>query len=111
MKSIKSIVAICIGVLFLSSCVSTTPLKATDNKVGDKKGTSSNTCMFTYAGYYYTAPSAGQLPTSSGICFNTSDYGIRQAAEKADINKVATVDLKRTWYVLWTKYELVVTGN
>lgn len=111
MKSIRAILAICITGFLFSSCVSTIPLTVTDNKVGDKKGTSTNTCMFTYSGYAYSGPSAGQIPTSGGVCFNTEEYGIRDAAKKANIDKVASVDLKRSWYVLWTEYELIVTGN
>lgn len=93
--------------LGLSSCTITNPLTATNNPIGNKVGTSKNTCLF---GYNYFGAGPG-LPTSYGICFNNGDYGIQEAAASAGIDKVATVDLKIQNLFFVTKFELIVTGN
>lgn len=104
-------------VSLFSSCSSTIPLTVTENEVGDKSGTSQNTCLFAFSESYFTnnpryrSTIQGKVPTSTGTCFNNEDYGIREAAKRAGIENVATVDLETTWYVFWTTYELHVTGK
>lgn len=93
--------------LAFSSCSVTNPLTATNNPIGDKVGTSKNSCLFG-ANTYGAGPG---LATSYGICFNTKDYGIYEAAKAGGISKVATVDLKTTNYLFFTKFELIVTGK
>ncbi len=107
--------AIMVACLF-SACSTTTPIYVNKNPVGDKKGESSNTCIFAFGGSYTQgyatqASVVDAVPTSGGLCFNTSDYGIKEAATDANIKKVATVDLKYTWYVFWSEYSLIVTGK
>ncbi|MFB6306229.1 MAG: hypothetical protein ABEH43_04455 [Flavobacteriales bacterium] len=114
MKTIKiSIMAI--GLMFLmSSCMNTKPLFVTDNEVGGRVGTSSNTCLFTmpaYGSYSTQVANSSLKVTSAGLCFNSEEYGIADAADDGNINKVATVDLKVKNYLLFTVYELKVAGK
>ncbi|MEX0965905.1 MAG: TRL domain-containing protein [Bacteroidia bacterium] len=113
MKSIKVIILGLMIAGFTSSCSTTLPLQATNNSIASKTGVSSNTCLLSTR--YYNPASGGTMPSSlrmisNGLCFN-GNYGIREAAEDAGISQVATVDLKVTNYVLWLKWELVVTGE
>ena len=94
----------------VSSCSTTTPLTATNNPVGDKTGVSKNTCLFASERYPLSFQTEGQI-TSNGLCFNTSDYSIKEAADKAGIDKVGAVDLRKTNYIIWTEFELVVSGE
>ena len=116
MKKLTNILVVLTAAFTLASCSSTVPLFVTTNQVGDKKGVSSNTCLFTYGGSSVqgqsstVSPANGKL-TSAGMCFNSEEYGIREAASRAGIDKIATVDLKRTWFFFWTEYELIVTGT
>jgi hypothetical protein len=103
---LKSMGAFAIAVAF-SSCSVTNPLTATNNPIGDRVGKSTNNCLFS-ANTYGAGPG---LATSYGLCFNTKNYGIYEAASSADIQKVATVDLKTTNYLFFTKFELIVTGE
>lgn len=123
MKRLYSILSVMLVSGLLMSCSTTTPLTATSNEVGDKKGTSSTTCLFSAltgvysqaraASYYQprTLNATAGTATSRGVCFGLKDYGIHEAATNANINKVATVDLKQTNYLLWRQFELVVTGK
>lgn len=90
----------------ISSCTVTEPLLITNNKIGDKVGASKNSWVFAI-NYLGVGPGT---PTSYGICFN-KDYGPYEAALDGDIVKIATVDLKTTNYVFFTKYELIITGE
>lgn len=117
MKHLFNLFIIAITICLFSSCSSTIPLAVTENEVGDKTGTSQNTCLFAFSESYfsnnprYSSTTRGKIPTSTGTCFNNDDYGIREAAERAGIENVATVDLETTWYVFWTTYELHVNGK
>ena len=117
MKQLKLLGTLAILAIFSVSCSSTVPLHVTGNAMGDKTGTSSNTCILVATGTGLTEANAvtavggNMKPTSFGVCFNTDSYGIREAAKNAGIEKVATVDLRTTWYVFWTKFELVVNGQ
>lgn len=109
------------GMLLISggmftSCSVTSPLTATNNEMGDKVGTSKNSCLFAFYGNANTMASAstmglGYNVISAGTCFNNKQYGIIDAARNGGISEVATVDLKKTNYWLFTKYELIVTGK
>lgn len=107
MKSIK-LLSIVSALLFAVSCTTTHPVMVKNNKI-EKTGTAKNSCMFTVDNY---GPGVnwGQI-ISSGICFNNNKYGLVEACEDGDIKKIATVDLKTTKYVIFTKYELIVTGE
>jgi hypothetical protein len=121
MKRLYAILSVILVSGMLMSCSTTTPLTATSNPVGDKKGTSSTTCFFslltsvTYESQQELQPNTlrGQrgTPTSWGVCFGLKDYGIHEAATNGNIDKVATVDLRQTNYLLWRQYELVVGGK
>lgn len=113
-------VALLMGVAFslgLGSCTTISPITATNNSVGTKVGTASNTCIFTAgAAAAQAAPSVagagnGFNLISAGLCFNNGSYGIVDAAQNAGIERVGSVDLKTSWYVFFTKYELIVTGE
>ena len=106
MKNIYKIFTVVTLGFSIVSCSTILPIQATNNKVNLKKGTSTNSCLF-------AAPIPGQGPgtaVSYGICFNKK-YGIIEAAKKGGIDKVGSVDLKSTNYLLFTKYELIVTGE
>ena len=93
--------------LLACSCKMTTPVTATNNPIGSKVGTSKNTC---FAGGFL--PSAGEdyNVISAGICTN-KNYGALEAAKNSGIQRIATVDLKRTNYVFFSTYELIITGE
>ncbi len=123
MKRLYSILSVMLLSGLLMSCSTTTPLTATSNPVGDKQGTSSTTCFFSWltgvniqaqeTAYLQPNTLKGQrgTPTSYGVCFGLKEYGVQEAATNGNIDKVATVDLRQTWYVLWKQYEIVVGGQ
>lgn len=107
MKLINYIPMIAAAALF-SSCSVTMPITATDNANAGKVGVATNSCLF------YAPPvvvGAEFYQVSGGMCFNDKKYGIAEAARNGGINKVATVDLKVTDYIIFHKYELIVTGE
>ena len=109
MKRIYYLFAIIFVAYLATSCSITHPLTATNNPIGDKRGTASNTCLF---GGMLSLPANGNMKlTSMGLCFNTPRYSIFDAAEDGDISKVATVDLKVKDFILWQEYTLIVTGE
>ena len=109
MKKIKLILLSTVLTAFLASCSTIEPLTATNNSIGSKTGKASNSCLFGFPNG--VAAETNLLVTSSGLCFNTKAYGIYEAAKNGGIEKVATVDVKRTWFLIYTKYELIVTGE
>lgn len=92
MRTIKSLLAILISTTCLISCSVTTPIKVTDNEIGQKVGKSSYTIIL------------GVRP------FN-GNAGIKTAAENGDIDKIATVDRKITSGIFVTTVTTVVTGK
>lgn len=115
---LKQLTLICGIALMVSSCTTTDPLTATNNELGDKTGSVANTCLLgapVNPGIVTQQQQAGIVPggklTSAGICLNNDEYYISEAASRANIKKVAAVDLRTTTYLLWTKYELVVHGK
>lgn len=114
MKTLMNFFTIISLASILASCSVTQPIHVNKNAVGDKKGVSTNTCILSlgYTSGQGARTSLGTAaPTSGGICFNNGDYGIKEAATNGNIDKVATVDLKNTWYVFWREYSLIVTGK
>jgi hypothetical protein len=109
----KKLFGILIAAGFLASCSTTHPLTATGNPIGDKVGTSSNGCLGYTPSTLPSASAAGEgfVYISGGLCFNNNDYGVIDAAKNGGIDKVATVDLKVTNFILFHKYELIVTGE
>ena len=101
MKKVKNIfVTALIGVTF-ASCSITYPYTATNNPIGSKKGTSESVMLFGRV--------AGTT-LSAGLVLN-KDYGVIEAARSAKIDKVATVDLKVTDFILFQKVQVIVTGE
>ena len=91
----------------LWSCSITRPFAITSNEIGDKVGKVSCTCIGT------PPPESIKPPVAAAgvLCFGTNNFSIFHAARKAGITRVATVDLKITNYVFFTKYELIVHGK
>ena len=106
-----------IGLAGLTSCSTTEPLTATNNEMGEKEGRSTNTCLFgvatANADQMQSASRSGKgfNMISAGTCFNNKNHGVIDAARNGGISEVATVDLKKTNYVFFSKYELIVTGK
>lgn len=92
----------------MSACSSTMPVTVTNNSIGSKVGVAKNNCV----GAATPAP-AGQdfFLVSGGWCFNDKNYGLAEAAKDGGISRIATVDLKVTDYLIFQKYELIVTGE
>lgn len=92
----------------LSSCSVTMPVTVTNNSMGTKTGIAKNNCLGVGTPVY-----AGQdfFPVSGGLCFNDKNYGLAEAAKNGGISRIATVDLKVTDYLIFYKYELIVTGE
>lgn len=87
--------------LTVSSCSTIIPVTATNNPIGNKEGVSKTSILF---------GKASRSNLGAGLVLN-KDYGVVDAAKKGGINKVATVDLKVTNYYIFTKAELIVTGE
>lgn len=101
MKFINKIITVFALGILVSSCSTILPVTATNNAIGSKVGTSKSTILFGTA-------NRGNL--GAGLVLN-KDYGVIDAVKKADIKSVATVDLKVTNYYIFTKAELIVTGE
>lgn len=107
-KSIIYILAVAF-VATLASCSISVPLLLSNNPIGNKKGSSSATCIFTGGQGARVGPVRGAF-LYNGIMFN-KDFSIYEAAKNGGINKIATVDLRIDWYVFFTKKTLIVTGE
>lgn len=94
--------------LIASSCSFTRPFAVTNNAVGTKVGKSTTATMFSSGVYYGRNPYA--KITGDGLLFN-SNYGIAEAAKNGGISKVATVDVKYSNYILFGKFQIIVTGE
>lgn len=97
----KKILGIILIGAAMASCSTTVPVAATNNPIGSKEGTSTTNCVFGMAG-------PGLL--SSGIVTNKK-YSIADAAKQGGISKIATVDIKTTSYIFFTKATIIVTGE
>lgn len=111
MKNLKLSLAALI-VACLTSCSITEPLYLTNNAIGSKVGKSSTGAILSGAGRSSTAyaPLTGGVAQYHGLIFN-HDFSIYDAAKKGGISKIATVDLRIDWYVLFTKKTYIVTGE
>ena len=94
MKKFISILVALVVLMSLMSCTTVSPLAATSNPVGEKVGHASTTYLF------------GFIPLSL-----KADNGIQKAAKDGDITEISTVDIKKSWYVLWSNVSTVVTGE
>ena len=74
--------------LMLSSCTMTY-VTATNNEVGDKTGKSE-------VGFFD---------------FSNQDFSYLKAAQKGGVDKIGTVEQKTTWFLIFTKTDITVTGN
>ncbi len=101
MKNIQLIVAAIVTVL-ITSCSITRPYTATNNAIGSKTGKSETTLIL--------GASTGQN-LQSALYSTNKDFGVIQAAKKGKIDKVATVDVKTTNFLLFQKVEIIVTGE
>lgn len=101
MKKLRIIFIICLAIGILESCSTIYPVTATNNPIGSKTGKSTTTILF-------GAATGANLGT--GLVLN-KDYGVIEAARKASIEKVGTVDIKVTNYYLFQKAEIIVTGE
>lgn len=86
----------------LQSCSITRPYTATNNAIGSKVGKSETTIVF--------GNSSGKN-LAAGLIVTNKKFGVIQAAKKGNIDKVATVDVKTTNYVIFQKVEVIVTGE
>ena len=94
MKKLFSILIALVVLLSLAGCTTVAPVAATSNPVGEKVGYASATYLF------------GVLP----LTFN-ADYGIQKAAKDGNITEISTVDVKHTFFGLWSTVSTVVTGK
>ena len=101
MKKIKQIAIVGLSSLLLSACSTIIPVTATNNPIGSKVGKSATTMFF---------GGANSLSLSSGIVTN-KNYGVIEAAEKGNIERIATVDIKITNLYIFSKAEIIVTGE
>lgn len=89
-------------IALMTSCSLTTPVTATNNEIGTKEGRSSTIILGGTAGY-------GQL--GYGAFVTNKNYGVIEAAKKGGIDKIGTVDVKVTSYIIFKKVELIVSGE
>jgi hypothetical protein len=101
MKKMKKLLFIGAVAAFVTSCTTVYPVTATNNPIGGKVGTSETSILF---------GAAGATNLGFGLVTN-SDYGVIEAAKKGGINKVATVDIEVTDYIVFRKAKLIVTGE
>jgi hypothetical protein len=92
LKKTKWLVIVLVLSFIVASCSLTTPINATGYTVGSKVG---------------TATATGYL----GMFFN-GDASIRTAAKNGGINRISSVDIKKTniAFIIMT-YETIVTGE
>lgn len=101
MKKLRNYIAIAgLGLIF-ASCSITYPYTATNNPIGSKQGVSKTTIVF---------GAANEHNLGAGIVTN-KNYGVVEAAKKGKVNKIATVDIKVTNYIIFRKAEIIVTGE
>ncbi|NVK65394.1 MAG: hypothetical protein HWE22_12455 [Flavobacteriales bacterium] len=94
--------AIAGAALFLASCSTIVPYTATNNPIGDSIGKSRTTLIFG------KKVDSGSL--EAGISTN-KNFGVIEAAKKGNIERIATVDVKTTNFIVFQKVEIIVTGE
>jgi len=93
MKKLRTILAAACAGILLSSCAITVPYAVTEHPIGSKKGVSKTTVIL-------------------GTIQLNGDYSVADAAKKGKITgPISTVDRKVTNYILFSKQELIVTGE
>ncbi|MGM0477727.1 MAG: TRL domain-containing protein [Bacteroidota bacterium] len=113
MKEVNKFILGAIVAVGISSCSTIYPVDVTNNAVDAKKGTSETTIIFGTAGPVVTPSGTADISNvdyGHGLVLN-KNYGVVEAAENGNINKVGAVDLKVTNYILWTKAEIIVSGE
>jgi hypothetical protein len=112
MKTLKlSLIAAVTAVM--CSCSITQPMYLTNNPIGKKEGRSETICLFSGGGSsaaHYAPMAFGYAAGYYGLTFNKG-FGIYEAAKKAGIQKIATVDMRTDWYLFFTKKTYIVTGE
>lgn len=89
-----SLFAILIVILLLStSCSINRPISATSNPLGSKVG------VFTQFGLLGFPPVA------------TPQAAIITAARNGNISKISTIDYNASYYIFFTRYDTIVTGE
>jgi hypothetical protein len=110
----NNIIILAFAALFgAASCTTIHPVTATNNPIGGATGKSTTNCLFPLV--TASIPSAAMAGkgfniVSSGMCFN-KEYGVIEAAKNGKIERIATVDLKKTNFLIFTQFELIVTGE
>ncbi len=97
----KKILGGILVVALVSSCSLTRPYAVTNNYIGNKQGVSKTTILF--------GQSAGDQ-LSTGIVSN-KNFGVIEAAKNGGIEKIGSVDVKTTNYVVFQRVEVIVTGE
>lgn len=109
----------------ITSCAVTKPYLLTNNPIGSKTGKSTSVCLF--AGGFIDCSMPAQNPVANpytralsknvfegsvtnGIMLN-QNLSVAEAAREAGITKIATVDIRTDWYVLFSKKTYIVTGE
>lgn len=113
MKKVNKFLFGAIVAVGLSSCSTIYPVNVTNNAVDAKKGTSETTIIFGSAGPVLMPSGAVDISNvdyGHGLVLN-KNYGVIEAVENGNIEKVGAVDLKVTNYILWTKAEIIVSGE
>jgi|TARA_B110000908_G_C10218331_1_gene433960 hypothetical protein len=101
MKNIQFIIAAGL-VALMASCSTVRPYTATNNPIGSKTGNSETTLIL--------GTSTGQL-IQAALYSTNNDFGVIEAAKDGGINKIATVDIKTTNFFIFSKVEIIVTGE
>ena len=92
-KNVKGVVIFLMLAFMITSCSITKPINATGYAVGSKVGTAKAT------GYF-------------GVIFIDGDASIRTAAKNGGINRISSVDLKKTSLLgIIVTYETIVSGE
>ena len=95
------LLAIAAITLVFTSCSTILPYTATNNPIGDQVGKSKTTLIF---------GAAGSNNLESGFSTN-KEFGVIEAAKKGNVERIATVDVKVTNFVIFQKVEIIVTGE
>ncbi|PLX06508.1 MAG: hypothetical protein C0596_18415 [Marinilabiliales bacterium] len=102
----KILIFVSLAAIF-ASCSVTVPYAVTNNKIGNKVGTSETVCVFGAP----IAPGPGGNLVATGSLVMNGNYGIEEAAKNGGITKIATVDVKFNTFLFFSKYKIIVTGE
>jgi hypothetical protein len=93
MKAINKVLMCGLLAVAVSSCTITAPLTASTAEIGDKRGESETVVLF-------------------GAIYLNKDYGVKQAAENGKITSaIATMDVRTTNFLIFSKKALIVTAK